>query len=359
MPLPVGLHRDANQRDRFERLIEQLASRTYPYEPKESKPIDWSSYTQAQVRELNDTLELIRDAVNTVALPSAAAGDSVGRPRENTAQDLAKIVLMQAYFGCSNRLAAGYALVFREKLDLEKDMNYKAIERAYDDPQVRRIIQGVFDLTQEPVKNRVTGFTVDGSGLPRDAKGNWERDKQTKEAKRERFDGSIVMLTIPDQIITAHVSFPVGFGSESPLLHPLVHQTLDRYDGKLHGILSADAAFLGRENCEVIEQAGATPRIYPKRGIRLQHQGLSAWRRMLNQLIQDPQTWLGEYHQRSLSEAGWSRHKRRHGKLRKLRVTRRDGEKAARFTVDNLSRLACLRTTEGVSLRALRPPAAG
>ncbi|OQX53280.1 MAG: hypothetical protein B5M53_07155 [Candidatus Cloacimonas sp. 4484_209] len=54
-----------------------------------------------------------------------------GRTPNNPA-DLAKTVLMQQYFGVSNRVTEGLVLLFKEKLGLKDTFSYKAIERAYE-----------------------------------------------------------------------------------------------------------------------------------------------------------------------------------------------------------------------------------
>ena len=330
------------QRDHLlARIIAQIRDRTFPYEPREDKLRDWSSYDEAQVNELDDVLNLIRRSVDQVPRLPEVKHRNRGRPPEHDEHDLAKIVLLQQYFGASNRVMEGYSRVFLEKLRLSRSVPYKAIERAYDDPRVKRVLDDVFALTQQPERGRVTGMTVDGSGLPESVKQNWERDKSAKKGNG-RFDGSVVMLTVPHQIITAHTSLRAGFENESPLLEPLLDQT--RQHHPYLGIVSADAAFLSRKNCTLIENAGGIPRIAPKKNVTVfKRIGSDAWIHMLMDLIADPQAWLRDYHQRSLSETGWSTHKRRHPRPLRRRIPyRRVSEKHARFTVDNLVRLAYL-----------------
>jgi len=323
-------------------LVDQVRARKFPYEPREAKPVDWAGYTEAQVNELNDVIVLIRETVDAVPEGPALRHGGRGRTKEYEAKDLAKTILMQQHFQISNRAAEGYARLFKEKLRLDRVPHYKAIERAYEDGRVRRVLDGVFALTQLPEQGHVEGFTLDGSGLPRDVKGNWERDKTTKDAKKERFDGSVAMLTVPHMIVTAHVKRVIGFENESPTLQPLIEQTLTHY-GHLDGFVTADAAFLSRKNCDAIDDAGAAPRIFPKRNSTLNPGGSKAWRKMLDHFLDHPQEFLREYHPRSLSEAHWSRDKARHGRLRR-RVDRRRGlERHARFTEGNLARLAVLR----------------
>lgn len=106
---------------------------------------------------------------------------------------------------------------------------------------------------------------------------------------------------------------------------------------------SADAAFLSRENCDLVTEAGATPRIVPKRNVTLNPGGSKAWGDMLDAFLDHTQERLHEYHPRSGSECHWSRDKARHGPLRRRLDRRRGLERHARFTEGNLARLALLR----------------
>lgn len=332
------------------RLVGDVRERKFPYEPPPANPIDWASYTQAQVEEINDTLVLIRETVDATPEPPPPRSRK-GRTPEYSAHDLAKALLVQQYHQASNRLAQGYARLYKEKLGLDRVPHYKAIERAYEDPRVRKVLDDVFALTQEPERGHVQGFTLDGSGLPRDVRGNWARDKESQAAKKERFDGAVAMLTLPHLITTAHVARIIGFENECPTLKPLVEQTVAHY-GSLTGPVCGDAAFLSRANTALIHRWGGTPRIFPKRNATLNPGGdWHGWRRMLDTFLDHTQAWLEDYHQRSLSETAWSRHKRRHPKPLARRLDRRRGtERHTRFTIDNLTRLATLRRLGEVTI---------
>jgi hypothetical protein len=135
---------------------------------------------QAQAHELNDMLNLIRETVDAVALPASAA--STGRPRENQPTDGANAPLLQGYFNCSTRLASGYALVFAEKLGITKPLNYKAIERAYEDADVKHVIAAPTSASNEPRKatKPASPRTVAECFATGKATGNATRSRPTK-----------------------------------------------------------------------------------------------------------------------------------------------------------------------------------
>jgi hypothetical protein len=151
------------------------------------------------------------------------------------------------------------------------------------------------------------------------------------------------MLGLPGQVILAHRDAPIGFTAEAPFLPELVGRTLAGV-GSLDGRrVCADAAFLSRSNCEAIALAGGVPRIFPKRNSTFMSFGSAAWAPMLSLFLGDTQGWLRDYHQRSLSETGWSTFKRMSPRpLRTRLAVRRPSERKARFLVYNLVRLASL-----------------
>lgn len=154
--------------EKFNRLMEQLKRDEFKYVPREEKRIDWSSYDRAQINEINDMLLLIREAVDQAVSRlglDETAQNGPGRPPYPPA-DLAKAILIQQYFGVSNRTAEGLTRLFMEKMGIENSFSYKTIERAYEDPLVVLILREVFRLTQEPVREREHVFSPDGTGLP-------------------------------------------------------------------------------------------------------------------------------------------------------------------------------------------------
>ncbi|KXB05338.1 hypothetical protein AKJ50_01180, partial [candidate division MSBL1 archaeon SCGC-AAA382A13] len=65
-----------------------------------------------------------------------------------------------------------------------------------------------------------------------------------------------------------------------------------------------------RDNCDLVVDVGGIPRFYPKKGITLKRKGSWSWTEMLMNLIENPQGWLRDYHQRSNIETIYSTLKR-------------------------------------------------
>ncbi len=328
---------------KLDQLIKQLKEDRFNYTPKEDEEIDWGKYDKAQINEINDMLLIIKEAVDT-AYPrldiEARMSNGPGRP-SNDPSDLAKALLMQQYFGVSNRVASGLVLLFKEKMRFKDTFSYKTIERAYENPLVTLILKEVFRMTQEPVKDREKVFAPDGTGLPRSMKLNWENDKG-KEYSYHGYEKMITMIGCRHKLFSAVEIADHPHDHESPYFRSLLYQTIQAYDQV--GEVPADSAYLSRDNCTLITGVGAIPLIYPKEGITLNSKGSSGWTDMVLDFIKDPQKWLREYHNRSIAEAGFSAFKRGFPKpLRKRIKERRKQEAFTRVCNYNLKRLCYLK----------------
>lgn len=338
------------RQEKFDGLMEQLKKDEFKYVPREEKEIDWSKYDKAQINEINDMLLLIRDAVDEASLrlgiDSMLLNKGPGRPQNHPA-DLAKAVLMQQYFSVSNRVAEGLVRLFKEKMRIKNAFSYKTIERAYEDPLVTLILGEIFRMTQEPVSGREHVFAPDGTGLSRSMKQNWENDRRGRKTGKG-YEKMIAMVGCTYKLLSA-VEFPDNpEAHESPYFEPLLEETSACYERI--DLVSADSAYLSRDNCDLIAGVGAVPRVYPKQGIMLKRKGSRAWAEMLLDFIKDPQEWLRDYHPRSISETAFSVFKRGFPfPLRKRIKLRRKQEAFARACDYNVKRLCYLKHLEEIS----------
>jgi transposase len=78
--------------------------------------------------------------------------------------------------------------------------------------------------------------------------------------------------------------------------------------------LTADAGYLSRRNCDLIEAAGAKPYIRLKKNITtIRAYGSKAWVDMIVEWRENPEAWNKKYHVRSCAESAFSAIKRRFG----------------------------------------------
>jgi transposase len=328
----------------------------FKYESKERKTIDWSKYDTAQINEINDMLESIRDSVDQAVWElniEARYKEEKTKPGQPMVfpGDLAKALLLQQYFQVANRVAQGLVMLFKEKLRITDTFSYKSIERAYANRFVQDILHHLFIATQKPVIGKEHCFSTDGTGAPTSMKYNYEtekhRRKQNEERKLDTFEQLILTVGSQYQLITDFIMTSNPHANESPFLKEAVQRVSSSYEDI--DVWTADAGYISRENTEAISLIGALPRIYPKKNDTFKAKGSSAWKQMHYDLIRDPQQWLRDYHQRSISETVNSVYVRMFPKPlgRDIRV-RRFYEAFTRVCVYNLKRLVYLRYLEDI-----------
>ncbi len=90
--------------------MEKLENDEFKYTPKEEKEIDWAKYDKAQINEINNMLLFIKDMVDEACkrlkIEEVPEKKERGRPSKPP-RDLAKAILIQQYFGVSNRVTEG------------------------------------------------------------------------------------------------------------------------------------------------------------------------------------------------------------------------------------------------------------
>jgi transposase len=355
---PNIIHRQANNtknknQQKLATIIQQLKENKFQYQEKEQKPTNWTNYDLAQTSEINDILLLIRDIIDQAAYNLNLPADTSeprgpGRPKTNPA-DTAKAVLLAQYFGLSNRITKGYMLLFKEKLCLTSIFSYKTVERAYSDIETRQILEEVFELTNRPVKDLEHEFGPDATGLSTSSKQNYENDRAKNQASKD-YEKIVVMTGFKYKLISAFKYADKPTDHESPYFEFLLAQTARRY-GRVD-LVVGDSAYLSRYNCDLVARVGAVARFYPKRGCTMRQKGSKVWRKMLDDLIVDPQKWLEAYHKRSNVEGFFSTLKRDNPlPLRKKLSDRRQQEAFTRACNLNLKRLCYLNYIENINTR--------
>ena len=350
-----------HRRDNEEKLREVVTSvrdGSFPYEEKEEKTIDFAKYNKAQINEIADVLELIRNVVDTASerLQKPTAKKGPGQPPVPTG-DVVKVLLMQYYFGVSNRVAEGFLRLFKEKLGITSDFSYKTIERGYDPERSKELLDEVFKITNEIGNPFETKVGIDGTGDPVNMKVNYEskRADQRKEKgediekksdafpnTKHDFQYSVLSIGLTTKIFCGYSTTDDHSIGELSHFKNVIEQTFDNCPN--FNTLSADGLYANRMVCAVLEEHDITPFLLPQSNVTFRPKGVQLWKQMLIDLITDPQKWLRDYHDRSISETGNSMLKRREPtKIRKKISERRAIEEVLKFNVHNIRQVGYLR----------------
>lgn len=354
--------------DELRELASSVRDGTFHYDGRPKKSLDWSSYNEAQVNEIADTLNLIRRFVDSASarVPQRPARGR-GRP-PIPARDVAKALLMQSYFGVSDRVAAGLVRLFREKLGMSKEFSYKTIERGYDPSPVSEILQEVFRLTNQYGNSKETTFSVDGTGEPTSSKVNYEsvRSEQREgrdEKKKEDGGGGCTKTTNTAASPLLPPTWPskhdFQYTASSVGVHTLMYggfrTTHDHSISELAVFSSvmaethincpsmdtvlADSLYANRVACAIVARYGVKPYFLPKSNSTFRSHGVPSWKEMTYGFVEDPQGWLEDYHMRSMSETSNSIDKTKFPwKIRRRLPHRKDAASSLRRYVHNVRR---------------------
>jgi len=292
----------------FQKLVKQMREKGF-YKAKEPLPVDWSAYTVNQINDIIDTLKFIRTEVDRVHIPLTHQG--VGRPPTD-AGVLAKAILFTEIFSIPERNAEGWLLLIGHHLGINEQIDDRVLGKAYQNKEVISLLEQVFE-TNKTNNGEMCG---DGTGIENSRKENYESTK-----KKTNY-----LTTIIDtrEVVQA---FEVGDKRECPIMHNLVEKIkieLKKDVNKLttKAKLSLDAGFVDRKLTQLIEDAGITPYIFPKKNNVITPKGYPAWGRMVKQIIDNVTAWLTEYHIRSHAESFHSSFKRVFGIVTKrLNIT--------------------------------------
>ncbi|MDP7976867.1 MAG: hypothetical protein RAK25_07055, partial [TACK group archaeon] len=328
--------------DDFAEVLSSVRSRTYPYKVRPKQKRNWALYDEAQEHEYPDVLGLTRDVVDEAANSYRLVRHDATGKSGYSADDIAKMLLAQQYEGRSDRVTMGYLSLVGRYLGIHNYTGYKTLENAYSDYGVMAILNDAFFITQQPVIMAEHEFGIDGTCFSTTIKAHWESAKdQILGGKGKQFEKAVLAAGTTFKIIPAVTHSPTS--NESPYLRPLFNQILYLY--KMVKLMTADAGYISRENCDVIGSADAIPRIFPKKNVSY----WGPWREMTYEFIYDTPKWLEQYHMRSVIETVNSTLKRTMpSPIKKKLVVRKATEIAARICVYNLRQLVYLKYTRGI-----------
>ena len=173
--------------EELKKIIKSVRDGTFEYNNKEPVKTDWAQYDQAQIYEMVNYLNNIRDLVDLAnkrikeRTPPRKRGP--GRPPTDPA-NVAKTLLLQTYLESSNRVAEGFLLLFQEKLGINSHFSYKTIERGYDRERVNEIPDEIVVITNESISGKEETFSFDGTGFSASNKENYADKRQKQNSKK-------------------------------------------------------------------------------------------------------------------------------------------------------------------------------
>lgn len=283
------------------------------YQAQNQRKIHWCEYNLSKINDLKSILLFIRESVNNVFIDEDFG--KVGRPSINP-RHLAKAILFCEAVGIPERQAQGWLEIMGPFLGITEKLDDRVIGKAYENFEVVRILQKVFEET----KSSDGLLSGDGSGLERSRKDNYE---STKKRKAGQYMTSIVDSR---EIVQA---FDVSGIQECQIMHELVKKVKGNS-------LRLDAGFNDRELVKKIGEFGMRPFVFPKRNSRIN--GDPYWQAMYLTFYWNVIDWLKDYHIRNHTESFHSSFKRTFGIITKLKFCSKFSQVCARIIIHNFRR---------------------
>lgn len=356
-------------------LVKKVRDGTFEYKDRDKSEINWAKYDSAQIKEmanyLNNLREIVNEADHRIRSRTIPQKRGPGKPETNPA-DIAKMLLLQTYTESPNRVAEGLLLLFQEKLGISQHFSYKTIERGYDREKVDKILDEVVAISNECVENEEKTCSFDGTGFSASNKENYADKRQKQNSKKSR------MKSQTEEDVPSNDSFPVtnstssrgfsycvmGIGvqyklisgisvspdhsiGETTMFPDAYFQTLQSYPN-LENVLG-DGIYASRWITDIVSETHLTPYFLPKSNVTFKSKGFSGWYDMLFSLWKDPQKWLEQYHMRSISETVNSMIKCRFGAtLRKKLDPRKATETKLKLVAHDIRRIGYIEILDDV-----------
>ena len=298
----------------FRKLVVDVRNKNFKYPEQEHRKTYWQNYTLSRINDIKSILVFIRKSVDSIFIDENL--DKVGRPSVNT-KHLAKAILFCEAVGIPERQAQGWLEIMGLFIGIPEKLDDRVIGKAYENPEVIRILKKVFEKTKS--SNRI--LAGDGTGLERNRKDNYE---STKKKKTGQYMTSIIDSR---EIVQA---FDISGIQECQIMHELIKN--------VEGItLCLDAGFNDRKLVSKISQLGMKPYIFPKKSNNIN--GDIYWQKMYLDFYYDTINWLKNYHQRSHTESFHSSFKRTFGIITKLKFCSKFTQVCARIIIHNFRRI--------------------
>ena len=338
--------------------VSRVRKGEFPYKEKDPKKIDFAEYNQAQINEIADILETIRNIVDAAdkRMQKTPRQKGPGRPSAPV-KDVVKVLLMQSYFGVSNRVAQGFLRLFKEKLGIASDFSYKTIERSYDPERNKELLEEVFAITNEVGNSKENKFSIDGTGDPATMKVNYETKRAQQRSrgaidktrqcfdafpgKKRDFQYSVFSVGVTSKVIGGFCTTDDHSLGELSLFREVIEDTVDncpKFD-----TLCGDGLYANRVVCALLQEHAVAAFLLPRSNVTFRSKGVALWKNMLYDLAENPQKWLESYHSRSISESVNSMLKRREPtKIRKKLSLRKETEEILKFNIHNVRQICYL-----------------
>ncbi|MBI4009849.1 MAG: transposase [Candidatus Aenigmarchaeota archaeon] len=268
---------------------------------KRTYPQDWSSYNKAQQLEKVYLMRFLDELLDYIPFPERK---SVGR-NPVSPRDKIFYLALQSYNLKSSRRCISDLQIAKRLGYIDKAPHFNTVLKCMKDRDLISYLKHLISVSGLPLQQIETDFAVDSSGFSTSQFGRWldVRFDEGKKKERRKFVKAHITCGVKTNIITA-VNITKGYSGDSPQFPDLVLQTSKMYD---IAEVSADKAYLSRENFNVVNELGGIAFIPFKKNVlrkgKTQRYGSYLWKKMFKYFTENQEEFMEHYHKRSNCES--------------------------------------------------------
>ncbi|HIH48777.1 TPA: transposase [Candidatus Woesearchaeota archaeon] len=253
---------------------------------------DWKNYNLAQQKEKEIFMNLLADLTSRINNKTY----EFGRPSNNVSDTIYSMVF-KVYSTFSGRRFSTDLEIAKDNGFAEQKIPYNSMFRYFQKKELTPLLANMVAITSLPLRSVETKFAIDSTGFGTSNFQRWYSFKHGKEISSRRWVKCHFMTGVKSNIITS-VSITSEFDNDSPELKKLVNATAQNFNMEE---ISADKAYLSKDNLEHIEEKGAMPFIPFKKNNNATGKG-AIWKKMYYYFQLNNEDFLEHYHKRSNAE---------------------------------------------------------
>ena len=267
------------------------------------KTRSWTDYNAAQVEEKVRFTELLADLCSGIPQPE----QTKGRPRLPLS-DMVFAAAYKVYVGFSSRrFTCDLREAYADGL-IDSTPHFNSVNRYLANPDLTDVLKELVSISSLPLKSVENDFAIDASGFSTSTFARWKETKYgKKEQTREWFKAHLI-CGVRTNIVTG-MDISGRSHHDSYFFKPLAKQTAENFQLRE---VSADKAYLGRQNMDLVDSFGATPFI-PFKSSTVVPRDDSVWAKMYHLFMFNRESFMAHYHKRSNVESAFSMIKRKFG----------------------------------------------
>ncbi len=261
---------------------------------------DWTAYNEAQTTEKAQFQELLSTLCKGVGEPS----QHYGRPRK-ALEDILFACAFKVYSTFSGRRFSTDLKEAHTKGFIAELPHYNSMFKYFGMEMLTPYLQMLIEESSLPLSALEKTFSIDASGLSTTGGFTWLHAKHTEPRLIEKKDWLKIHCCVGNltNVVTA-VEVTEKYDHDTNQFETLVEQTATNFTMKE---VSADAAYLSKDNMQTALDYGAYPYIAWKSNSReTDKPNNELWNKMYHYYALNKDAFLERYHQRSNSETCFS-----------------------------------------------------